>query len=358
MDCNELLLESPYGSKKNKKEEMLLKMLKEITRYHREKCPEYGHYLQAFHLQEDYCQRLEEIPFLPVTIFKELSLKSISEENIFKELTSSGTTGQKVSHIYLDQETARIQQKGLCQIMNSFIGTQRIPFLVIDSPDVLKNRELFSARGAAVAGFSIFASNITYGYNKEMKVDWETIKQFLNKNQSQKILIFGFTSILWQFCQQLEEKGVTIKNPNAIVLHGGGWKKLEHEKISRECFQQKLQRLVGCEKVYDYYGMAEQTGSIYMECEYGHLHASSYSDILIRDKETFAVLPKDQEGLIEVMTPFAQSYPGHAILTEDLGILLGEDDCPCGRCGKYFRVTGRLKKAEVRGCSDTYEYRN
>lgn len=50
-----------------------------------------------------------------------------------------------------------------------------------------------------------------------------------------------------------------------------------------------------------------------------------------------------------------RSYPGHSLLTEDMGVLLGEDDCPCGRLGKYVRVTGRVPKAEVRGCSDTYE---
>ena len=45
----------------------------------------------------------------------------------------------------------------------------------------------------------------------------------------------------------------------------------------------------------------------------------------------------------------------HSLLTEDEGILLGEDDCPCGRKGKYFRIIGRLQNAEIRGCSDTYE---
>ena len=54
-------------------------------------------------------------------------------------------------------------------------------------------------------------------------------------------------------------------------------------------------------------------------------------------------------------TPFALLASGHSLLTEDLGVLLGEDDCPCGRKGKYFKVTGRVPRAEVRGCSDTYE---
>jgi hypothetical protein len=48
------------------------------------------------------------------------------------------------------------------------------------------------------------------------------------------------------------------------------------------------------------------------------------------------------------------SYPGHSLLTEDEGVLIGEDDCMCGRLGKYFKIVGRLKNAEIRGCSDTY----
>ncbi|MDR1086706.1 MAG: hypothetical protein LBL16_00400 [Endomicrobium sp.] len=47
---------------------------------------------------------------------------------------------------------------------------------------------------------------------------------------------------------------------------------------------------------------------------------------------------------MQVLSPLAGSYPGHSLLTGDEGILLGEDDCLCGRKGKYFKVCGRLKK--------------
>ena len=46
------------------------------------------------------------------------------------------------------------------------------------------------------------------------------------------------------------------------------------------------------------------------------------------------------------------SYPGHNILTEDIGEIIGEDDCKCGLKGKYFKIYGRAKEAEMRGCSD------
>ena len=61
-----------------------------------------------------------------------------------------------------------------------------------------------------------------------------------------------------------------------------------------------------------------------------------------------------ETGIIEVVSVLPKSYPGHVLLTEDEGVILGEDDCPCGRKGKYFEVRGRMAKAEVRGCSDTF----
>lgn len=111
-------------------------------------------------------------------------------------------------------------------------------------------------------------------------------------------------------------------------------------------------------QVVNYYGMVEQTGAIYLECEEGHLHVPIYADIVIRDPADFSPVETGQSGLIEVMSLVPRSYPGHALLTEDVGSVLGEDDCPCGRLGKYFRVSGRVAKAEARGCSDTYEVRS
>lgn len=87
---------------------------------------------------------------------------------------------------------------------------------------------------------------------------------------------------------------------------------------------------------------------------YRSFHASLYSEIIIRNLQDFSICQRGEEGVIQVMTPLAMSYPGHNLLTEDKGVLLGIDDCPCGRKGKYFKLTGRMKQAEIRGCSDVY----
>ena len=77
-----------------------------------------------------------------------------------------------------------------------------------------------------------------------------------------------------------------------------------------------------------------------------------FSDILIRDKH-FNVLGNGKKGLIQLFSLLPTSYPGHSILTEDIGEIINEDGCKCGTKGKCFLVHGRAAKSEIRGCSDT-----
>lgn len=81
---------------------------------------------------------------------------------------------------------------------------------------------------------------------------------------------------------------------------------------------------------------------------------SYYTGYVVRKPEDFSVCEIGEKGIIQVVSAIPKSYPGHSLLTEDEGMILGEDDYPCGRKGKYFSITGRLKNTEIRGCSDTY----
>jgi phenylacetate-coenzyme A ligase PaaK-like adenylate-forming protein len=135
-------------------------------------------------------------------------------------------------------------------------------------------------------------------------------------------------------------------------VHGGGWKKLVSEAVTNNMFRKLIKKATGIESVHDYYGMVEQTGSINLECECGFLHTSNFSEIVVRDPYDFSILPHGEEGIIQTISVLPKSYPGHSLLTEDLGTIHGVDDCKCGRKGTYFKISGRLKKAEIRGCSN------
>lgn len=346
---------SPYELAKKDKSELLKKELVELTKTHMDKCALYGNILKAMDFNPDQVCDVADIPFLPVRLFKELDLLSVEKEDVFKVMTSSGTTGQAVSKIFVDKETAMMQQKVMLKILSDYWGKKRLPMLIIDSPAVVRNRNLFTARGAAIIGLNIMSTDMTYALNDDMSLNIDVINEFLEKNREKNFVIFGFTFLVWKhFYEELKKHPERFDFSNAWLMTGGGWKKLESEKISRDYFKKSFYELCGIKHFLDHYGMVEQTGCIYAECEYGHLHASIYSDVIPRRYQDFSPCEIGEKGILQVVSVLPHSYPGHSLLTEDEGVVLGEDDCPCGRKGKYIQISGRIKQAELRGCSDTY----
>jgi phenylacetate-coenzyme A ligase PaaK-like adenylate-forming protein len=355
MDIAEILNLPPYSVGRNEKQAILNSFLSNLSRHHYDNCQQYKKMMDGIGYKYEQEYKYTELPFLPVRLFKMFELLSVGKEEIVKTMTSSGTSGQAVSRIYLDRETSANQTKVLTKIVSSFIGNKRVPMIIIDSEAVLKDRNSFSARGAGILGFSMFGSKRIYALNEEMELNTDLIQEFLEGHKDERIFLFGFTFMVWQhFYKQLIKKNINLDLSNAVLIHGGGWKKLISESASSTDFRQKLNDACGIKSVHDYYGMVEQTGSIYMECEHGHLHTPVFSDVIIRRAFDFSIANKGETGIIQVVSILPYSYPGHSLLTEDEGILLGEDDCRCGRLGKYFKIVGRLKNAEIRGCSDTY----
>ena len=358
MDYKEILSYAPYELDSNRKKALLLERLNSLTHLHYDNCKEYKKFIDMLYGGIRQYNAIEEIPFLPVSLFKKMELKSVDEKNIFKTMTSSGTTGQQVSKIFLDKNTANNQQKTLTKIVTDFTGSSRMPMIILDCPSVIRNRTMFSARGAGILGFSLFGAKKIYAFDDDMNLNLQEMQEFIKKYEEQTIFLFGFTYMIWQyFYKKLYDAKVYLPLENAVMIHGGGWKKLANEAVSKEEFKRALNQVCGITSVHDYYGMVEQTGCIYMECEKGHLHSSIYSDILIRNTKDFSICPIGEKGVVQVISAIPESYPGHSILTEDVGCVLGEDDCPCGRKGKYIEICGRIKNAEVRGCSDTFDKR-
>lgn len=354
-DNEDWLKLDPYGMTSIEKSKFLFHKLIKLTESHSRKCERYKYFLQLVSDSTNY-NAISDIPFLSVRAFKEFDLMSIEDSAIFKTMTSSGTSGQAVSKIYLDRHTARLQSKVLSNLMKTITGSKRLPMLIIDSPNVIKDRENFSARGAGILGFSMFGSKVKYALNDKMEINLAGIKDFVKENNNVPILIFGFTFIIWQyFLLPLIKSETKLELENGILLHGGGWKKLADKAIENKDFKEYLQNFTKIKNVFNYYGLVEQTGSLFFECKEGYLHASIYSDIIIRRPEDFGVSKNGEIGVIQVLSCLPQSYPGHSLLTDDLGIVHGEDNCSCGMMGKYFSVVGRLPKVEVRGCSDTFE---
>lgn len=333
---------------------MIFEDIKSLTKDHMADCDLYRYYIESLFPKFETAQTLADLPYLPVRAFKEFELKSIDDDDIYKVMRSSGTSG-KTSKIYLDRRTAQLQTHTLIDIFTSSFGEGRFPMLIIDSMKTTTDRQSFSARTAAINGFSMFSKGQCFALNDDMSLNLDSIEKFIDKHRDKRIFVFGFTFLIWKhFIQALKKKRTSIDLSNSFLLHGGGWKKMEAEKVSTQAYKNEIAEVTGCKIVRNYYGMIEQTGSIFMECKNGNMHAASVSDVLIRNFNSLELVPDGTTGLIQILSTVQKSYPGQSILTEDVGRRYDSSFCDCGHSGTVIQIDGRLEYAELRGCSDAY----
>jgi phenylacetate-coenzyme A ligase PaaK-like adenylate-forming protein len=345
-----------FGLESDQKNKMLLDVLNRLTLHHSENCYDYKLIVKGLFNNSQEAHEIADLPYLPVNIFKTQQLKSIKHEDIYKTMKSSGTSGNGNSQIILDKFTSNLQAKALRKTISSIFGENRSPMMFLDSKISIGSNGIFSARGAAIRGFSIFGRENTFALDDNFQIDVERFVEFFDRNKNKTVLLFGFTFIVWEILiEKLANLHNKIDMSNAVLLHGGGWKKLADKSVSGPLFKEHLSTAFNLNQVFDYYGMVEQTGSIYLECPEGFLHTSCFNEILIRDPISLNVKRNNERGLVQTISILPHSYPGHSILTEDVGILMGEDDCKCGKKGKYFKVLGRTKNSEIRGCSDAIQ---
>ena len=83
LNYEELLNKEPYSLDKKEKEKFLFKNLSELTQFHQNNCEIYRKITEKIYNNKTYKQ-VSDIPFIPVRLFKEYELKSISDEALFK----------------------------------------------------------------------------------------------------------------------------------------------------------------------------------------------------------------------------------------------------------------------------------
>ncbi|MFX1317148.1 MAG: hypothetical protein ACFE9T_14905 [Promethearchaeota archaeon] len=190
---------------------------------------------------------------------------------------------------------------------------------------------------------------------KIFEFDAETTVGFLNTNHSEKEIgwISGSIPLLYMFLLEFYKKtGQTFNcGEKSVLMSGGGWKSYSGESVSPEKFRDALSKILGIPRksIRDIYAFTE-TDCLHPECEYYNKHLLPWQDIIIRDVETLEPLEMGESGLINVINPLAYSYAGVSILQDDIGRIILEDTCPCGRKGKAIEILGRAEGAEGKGC--------
>jgi len=314
----------------------------------------------------DPARPLADYPLLPAIAFKRLGpeLLSVPPADVRFTLASSASSGAP-SQVLVDAITAKRQTRALGRVLGAFLGPRRRPYIFVDvDPQITPH--LIGARRAAVLGYMRQASSSHF----VLRAREDDERLFLDEdllaaaclaaanaaNTAEPPVLFGFTYVLFDLLlRPYHGAGRRLAlPPESAVLHIGGWKKLAAESVDPARFNAMAVEVLGvaAERIVDVYGFTEQMGMNYPECAAGNKHVPAFGEVFVRDPVTLELLPDGREGLLHCVCPLPHSYPGISVVTDDLAVIIGHDDCACGRLGTAFRVTGRAAQSEIRGCGD------
>lgn len=355
MKADELLSYSPFCAEQEKAEQLFREAMLESLQFHYEKNEVYRNYcdnLKFNPYQENL--KLEDIPYLPIQLFKKKKMLSVPETDIVDMRKSSSTSTGIPSVVYRDQITLERYQKSRNAIFDQFIKDRgKVHICLGQQPEkdrhISRNlvNELIGDRAQDAGTFYLMQDD---------KMDWEKFHGIVQQCQKEgkKIgLIYGGTAILYLFViLPLLKRHIKIQY-DGYIAHGGGWKKLQNMQVSKQKFMSDLQKVfdMPASHVIDMYGFSE-SNSMFIDCEYGRKHIPVWNKVIIRDSHTLKPVEDGKPGIIQILDVIPHSYPGNSLLTDDIGYLFKEKQCRCGRAGTTFQMLKRANGSEAKGCGD------
>ena len=352
-----------FSPDRNQANSLFQAALEESFSYHYQNCPAFANYcFNRGFKPGDVTSELGVLPYVPVQAFKhfgrDLLVTPTSGEKAFF-MNSSATSGQP-SSISVSRPTAKRQAISMTQVISSFLGPKKRPFIIFDVKPKSSSFGNVGARYGATVGFMSLSNQAHFvleeDENGDIFLNSDALKKAVHQlgQTNQDPVIFGFTYVIYDVLSKLSDTNLLTKFDAGTVLHIGGWKKLESQKVSKEQFNKIVSESFGLRTsdVIDVYGFTEQMGINYPSFDLDDKIAPNFVRVLVRDPDTMQVLPVGQEGLLQFISPLPLSYPGVSVLTDDLGFISNAFGEIGSRWGTTFRVTGRAKNAEVRGCGD------
>lgn len=348
---------APFSLPPADKEQYLSGQLAELLDHHRAACPQYARLVDDWLRQRGNGSGTAQYPFVPVSVFKEYDLRSTTDAGL--SVRSSATTGAQSSRIFVDKPTRKRQSLSANRILGDFIGTAPRPYLVFDVERTVRGLDALSARGAAILSLSHLASEFHFVLREQpdgaLSVDREALAHALDAIGDGPFIAYGFTYILYQSHQQLIAAGGEFRaHPDSVLLHSGGWKRMTSLSVDKATFNRTIAGAwkLPASRVIDFYGSVEQVGMAYPDCPEGLKHVPYWGEVIVRRADTLEPAAPREPGLIQLLNCLPLSAPNHSVLTEDIGEIVIEDGCGCGRRGRGFVFRGRAPRAELRGCSD------
>ncbi|AEE54160.1 acyl-protein synthetase, LuxE [Haliscomenobacter hydrossis DSM 1100] len=291
--------------------------------------PLYARYLDLLHIDVPSIERLENIPCLPIQLFKQYEIKT-GEWPAEQVFSSSGTTGLQTStHAVRSLEdythNARLGFETFYGTLNDYCFLALLPaYLERGGSSLVYMAEQF-------VHLSKYPQSGFYLY------DHDALRQTLAECAAKKIptVLIGVSFALWDLA---EEGGVDF--PELIVMETGGMKGRRRE-LTRVELHDILCKGLKVKQIHSEYGMTELLSQAYSQGE-GLFRPAPTMRVWAREvTDPFQVMGYERSGALNVID-LANLDTIAFISTDDLGKVYADGT---------FEVLGRLDAGDVRGCN-------
>lgn len=300
-----------------------------LFRFQAEHNPVYRAYLNALRINPNGVEAVDEIPYLPITLFKNQSVKTGQWDPV-EVFTSSGTTSSLTSKhevwnmdFYLthaqrifESRFGPLSQYHILALLPSYLERK-------GSSLIAMMNHFIQATGSAESGFYLHDHARLLQHAERLK------------SSSRKTILWGVSFALLDLADQ-----GPVDLSHCMVFETGGMKGRRKELI-REEFHQTLKERLKSAPIYSEYGMTELMSQAY-SLGNGYFQAPAQMKIVIRDvNDPFSKGKIGATGGINVVD-LANFHSCAFIETQDLGRVTETGE---------FEVLGRFDNSDLRGCN-------
>ncbi|MBR2860115.1 MAG: acyltransferase [Alistipes sp.] len=295
-----------------------------LFRHQAEHCAPYAEYVRLLGVEPSQVQRVEDIPMLPIEIFKSHKVYC-GEQEPQMTFTSSATTGMVQSRHYV--EDIALYERAFTEAFRHFYGDERECSIYALLPSYLEREGsslvYMAERLIAQCGGGGFYLH-----------DYEKLLNDMSHDPNPKILL-GVTYALLDLAENYAPK-----LENTVVMETGGMKGRRKELPKSE-LHKVLCSAFGVERIHSEYGMAELMSQAYSSGE-GLFRTPRWMKVLVRDvNNPFRRLPSGRRGGLDIID-LANRSSCAFIATEDMGVRYDDGS---------FRIEGRISQSDIRGCN-------
>jgi phenylacetate-coenzyme A ligase PaaK-like adenylate-forming protein len=270
----------------------------------------------------------EEIPFIPIELFKTHRIMDDSQSKEDVLFLSSGTTGSiRSSHYVID---VSLYERSFFSTFELFFGKPQECAILALLPNYVEQ-----GSSSLVYMVNQLIAHSPFPESGFYLQDAERLCQSIDRLRSSrtKIVLFGVSYALLDLAEKkLDLSGVT-------VVETGGMKGRRKEIIKEE-LHHVLSKGLNVQPIASEYGMTELLSQAYA-ISAGKFQTPPWMKIAIRDPEDpFTWLKDGKSGGISVID-LANLHSCSFIHTQDLGRIDRD----------YFYVLGRFDQSDIRGCN-------